>query len=80
MPFDTTSDTTQRATRRNVEQPSARKSAYLCWFCNVRQRLETVVGGLWLATHISVNAMNAGLASPEDHIEAIRRYKEALRA
>jgi probable F420-dependent oxidoreductase len=32
------------------------------------------------ATHISVNTMNAGLASPEDHIEAIRRYKEALRA
>ncbi len=32
------------------------------------------------ATHISVNTMNAGLASPEDHIETIRRYKEALRA
>ena len=32
------------------------------------------------ATHISVNTMNAGLASPEDHIESIRRYKEALEA
>jgi probable F420-dependent oxidoreductase len=32
------------------------------------------------ATHISVNTMSAGLASPEDHIEAIRRYKEALGA
>ncbi|MDQ3912677.1 MAG: LLM class F420-dependent oxidoreductase [Actinomycetota bacterium] len=30
------------------------------------------------ATHISVNTMNAGLASLEDHIEAIRRFKEAL--
>jgi probable F420-dependent oxidoreductase len=32
------------------------------------------------ATHISVNTMNAGLRSPQDHIEAIRRYKEALGA
>ena len=30
------------------------------------------------ATHISVNTMNAGLASPEDHIEAIRRCRETL--
>ncbi len=30
------------------------------------------------ATHISVNTMNAGLRSPEEHIEAIRRYKEVV--
>src|SRR5918994_3346039 len=46
--FDTTSDTTQNATRRNGEQPLARKSAYLSRFCNIEQRLETGVGGLWL--------------------------------
>ena len=28
------------------------------------------------ATHISVNAMRAGLASPDDHISTIRRFKE----
>jgi hypothetical protein len=48
MPFDTTFDTTQSATRRNVGQPSAKKSAYLSRFCNTRQRLETGVSGLWL--------------------------------
>jgi probable F420-dependent oxidoreductase len=35
----------------------------------------------WLslgATHISVNTMNAGLRSPEEHVETIGRYKEAL--
>jgi len=32
------------------------------------------------ATHISVNTMNAGLRSPQEHVEAIRRYKEALEA
>ena len=32
------------------------------------------------ATHISINTMNARLRSPQDHIEAIRRYKEALGA
>jgi len=32
------------------------------------------------ATHISVNTMNAGLRSPAEHVEAIRRYKEALGA
>ena len=28
------------------------------------------------ATHISVNTMNAGLTTPEDHMGAIRRFKE----
>ena len=32
---DTTSDTTQSATRRNVGQPRANKSAYLSLFCNI---------------------------------------------
>ncbi len=30
------------------------------------------------ATHISINTMGAGFKSPDEHIEAIRRYKEAL--
>ena len=30
------------------------------------------------ATHISVNTMNAGLHSPQEHVETIRRYKEVL--
>jgi len=30
------------------------------------------------ATHLSVNTMGAGLASPRDHIEALRRFKEAV--
>jgi probable F420-dependent oxidoreductase len=30
------------------------------------------------ATHISVNTMNAGLRSPQEHVETIRRYKEVL--
>ncbi len=30
------------------------------------------------ATHISVNTMNAGLRSPQEHVETIGRYKEAL--
>jgi probable F420-dependent oxidoreductase len=30
------------------------------------------------ATHISINTMNAGLGSPQEHVEAIQRYKEAL--
>jgi alkanesulfonate monooxygenase SsuD/methylene tetrahydromethanopterin reductase-like flavin-dependent oxidoreductase (luciferase family) len=30
------------------------------------------------APHISVNTMNAGLNSPQEHVERIRRYKEAL--
>ena len=30
------------------------------------------------ATHLGVNTMNAGLASPQAHIEAIRRFKEAV--
>ena len=29
-------------------------------------------------THLSLNTMNSGLATPSDHIEAIRRFKEAL--
>ena len=30
------------------------------------------------ATHISINTMGAGFKSPQEHIEAIRRYKEAV--
>jgi probable F420-dependent oxidoreductase len=30
------------------------------------------------ATHLGVNTMNAGLASPQAHIEAIRRFKDAV--
>jgi alkanesulfonate monooxygenase SsuD/methylene tetrahydromethanopterin reductase-like flavin-dependent oxidoreductase (luciferase family) len=30
------------------------------------------------ATHISINTMNAGYKSLDEHIEAIRRYKEAV--
>jgi len=45
---DTTCDTTQRATPRNSGQPRAREPAYLSRFCNLRQPLETGVGGLWL--------------------------------
>ena len=30
------------------------------------------------ATHISVNTMRAGLSGPDQHIEAIRRFKEAV--
>ena len=30
------------------------------------------------ATHLAVNTMNAGLASPQAHIDAIRRFKELL--
>ena len=32
------------------------------------------------ATHVSVNTMSAGLSSPQQHIDAIRRFKEALDA
>ncbi len=32
------------------------------------------------ATHVSFNTMNAGLASPRDHIEAIRRLRETTGA
>ena len=32
------------------------------------------------ATHLGVNTMGAGLTSPRDHIEAIRRFKEAVGA
>src|SRR5215207_6845593 len=41
-------DTTERETCSNCEQPPARNSAYLSRFCNIRQRLETGVSGLWL--------------------------------
>lgn len=30
------------------------------------------------ATHISINTMGAGFKSPDEHIQAIRRYKEAV--
>jgi hypothetical protein len=45
---DTSSDTTESATPRNNGQSQAKKSAYLSRLCNIRQRLETRVGGLWL--------------------------------
>src|SRR5438477_447356 len=32
------------------------------------------------ATHLGVNTMNAGLTSPQAHIEAIRRFKEVVPA
>ena len=32
------------------------------------------------ATHISVNTMGAGLSSPQDHIDTIRRFREAVDA
>ena len=32
------------------------------------------------ATHLSVNTMKAGLRSPEEHIDAVRRFKEAVDA
>jgi hypothetical protein len=32
------------------------------------------------ATHLGVNTMNAGLPSPQAHIEAIRRFKEVVPA
>ena len=31
------------------------------------------------ATHVSVNVMNAGLNSPDEHLEAIRRYREVVK-
>ena len=32
------------------------------------------------ASHLSINTMNAGLQGPDQHIEAIRRFKEAVSA
>jgi hypothetical protein len=46
--IDTTFDTTQSATCRNIGQPPAKISAYISGFCNIRQPLETGVSGLWL--------------------------------
>jgi hypothetical protein len=46
--FDTTADTTQRATRRNGGQSRATLSAYLSRFCNAQQPVATDVVGLWL--------------------------------
>jgi hypothetical protein len=45
---DTTSDTTQRATPRNIGQPPEKKTAYRSGFCNTQQHPETRVSGLWL--------------------------------
>jgi probable F420-dependent oxidoreductase len=56
----------------------------------IEARLEARDGGVdeWVAqtegwralgaTHISLNTMRAGYASPAEHIEAIRRYREAV--
>ena len=30
------------------------------------------------ATHLAIATMNAGLEKPQDHIDAIRRYREAV--
>ena len=30
------------------------------------------------ATHVGFNTMGAGLASPQAHVDAIRRFKEAV--
>ena len=30
------------------------------------------------ATHLSINTMRAGLQGPDQHIDAIRRFKEAV--
>jgi hypothetical protein len=30
------------------------------------------------ATHLSVNTMKAGLTGPDQHIEAIKRFKETV--
>jgi hypothetical protein len=40
--------------------------------------VQTEAWGSLGATHISVNTMNAGLRSPQEHVESIQRYKEAL--
>ena len=32
------------------------------------------------ATHVSLNTMRVGLKSPQDHIDAIRQFKEAVEA
>jgi alkanesulfonate monooxygenase SsuD/methylene tetrahydromethanopterin reductase-like flavin-dependent oxidoreductase (luciferase family) len=40
--------------------------------------VQTEAWGTLGATHISVNTMNAGLRSPQEHVESIQRYKEAL--
>ena len=42
------------------------------WVKDVEARKELGV------SHVSVNTMNAGLSSPQDHIDAIRRFKEAV--
>jgi len=46
---------------------------------NPEEWLEDVAAWTELgATHISVNTMRAGLSSPDAHIDAIRRFKEAV--
>ena len=30
------------------------------------------------ATHVSINTMRAGLNSPQDHIDAIQKFKEVI--
>jgi probable F420-dependent oxidoreductase len=40
------------------------------------QRLRDMTS--WGVTHVTVNTMSAGLAGPRDHIDAIRKYKEAI--
>ena len=53
--------------------------------------VRSITGGNWFichilasdwsdagVTHFSVNTMRAGLKGPDQHIEAIRRFKEAV--
>ncbi len=45
----------------------------------VEQAVETAIAWRALgATHVTFNSMNAGLKTPNDHIDAITRYKGAL--
>src|SRR5215218_8150275 len=47
-PPDTTTDTTQSATRSNGGQPPARESAWISRYCNPQQPVATDVVRLWL--------------------------------
>jgi len=50
----------------------------LSMFNTAEDTWDQTIGG-WRdleATHLSFNTMNAGLASPQAHIDAIRRFRE----
>ena len=40
--------------------------------------MEAVRWGEIGATHVTLNTMDAGLETPDDHLDAIRRFKAAL--